>query len=361
MMATSITARFQLNYGSFQLQADIDLPGSGISVLFGESGSGKTSLLRCMAGLERPGSGYFKINGSVWQDSSNGIFLPTHKRRLGYVFQEANLFPHLNVNNNLQFGLKRAATIDHSHTSLSSVIDLLGIGHLLGRMPDRLSGGEKQRVAIARALVLNPDILLMDEPLASLDLKRKQEVMPYLLKLQYELAIPIVYVTHSWQEVTQLANFLVMLDRGRVIAAGELTELIGRLDLTLAQNKEAASVWQGKVTSHDSHFQLTAVDFGGCALHLPVIDQAIGTSLRIQIQARDVSIARCEPKATSILNVLPATIKGFADDDSGHTVVSLDCGNNILLSHITRKSAQMLELTPGLSVFAQIKGTSLLH
>ncbi|ESS73010.1 molybdenum import ATP-binding protein ModC [Methyloglobulus morosus KoM1] len=361
MTAGAINARFQLDYGSFKLEADLSLPGSGISVLFGDSGSGKTSLLRCMAGLERPQRGFFGINGNVWQDSDKNLFVPTHRRSLGYVFQDANLFPHLNVSENLQFGLKRLAKQLGNGAILHPVIDLLGIAHLLERMPDRLSGGERQRVAIARALVLNPAILLMDEPLASLDLKRKQEVLPFLLKLQQEFNIPIVYVTHSRQEVMQLADFLVVLENGAVQASGSLPDMLTRLDLPLAQDKEAASVWQGKVTGYDNEFQLSNVEFNGVSLSLPNIEAAMDTRVRVQIHARDVSLTLEEPNQTSILNVLPAMITGLADDHSGHTFVRLACGQETLLAHITRKSAQLLGLHKGKPVFAQIKGTSLLH
>ena len=359
MKSSAVTARFQLGYGSFTLAVDVDLPGSGISVLFGASGSGKTTVLRCLAGLEKPEAGFVSINGTVWQDSKNNHFLPTHKRNLGYVFQEANLFPHLTVSDNLGFGLNRIHA-KAKNDSLQHIVALLGINHLLDRLPERLSGGEKQRVAIARALVLNPAILLLDEPLASLDLKRKQEVMPYLLTLQQDFAIPIVYVTHSLQEVMQLADYLIILDNGRVQAAGVLPDMLSRLDLALTHDKDASSVWQGTVTGHEAEFQLSNVTFDGITLALPVIDKPVGSQLRVLIQARDVSLALQAPNQTSILNILPATITTLADDAYGHTVVSLSCGRNALLAHITRKSSQLLGLHEGLSVFAQIKGTSLL-
>ncbi len=359
MSTNAVAARFKLDYGSFKLEVDLDLPDAGISVLFGESGSGKTSLLRCMAGLEKPQTGFVSINGTVWQDSKNHLFLSAHKRNLGYVFQEANLFPHLTVSNNLGFGLKRVHPKPNDE-NLRDVINLLGINHLLNRLPEHLSGGERQRVAIARALVLNPAILLLDEPLASLDLKRKQEVLPYLLTLQQAFAMPIIYVTHSLQEVMQLADYLVILDKGRVQAAGKLPDMLSRLDLWLTQDKDAASVWQGTVTGHDVEYQMSTVTFDSLALSLPLIDKPIGTRLRVLIQARDVSLALQTPEQTSIINILPATITGMADDAYGHTAVRLSCGQNALLAHITRKSAQLLSLQDGMPVFAQIKGTPLL-
>ncbi len=359
MKSNAVTARFQLGYGRFKLNVDLNLPGSGISVLFGPSGSGKTTLLRCLAGLEHAPEGFVSINGNIWQDSKNNHFLPTYKRNLGYVFQEANLFPHLTVSDNLTFGLKRISA-NPDNNNLQHIATLLGIDHLLDRLPERLSGGEKQRVAIARALVLKPAILLMDEPLASLDLPRKQEVMPYLLNLQQTCAMPVVYVTHSLQEAMQLADNVVVLENGRVRAEGTFTDPLGRLDLPFKYDKDTASVWQGAVTGHEAEFQLSNVAFGGITLALPVIDKPVGSQLKVLIQARDVSLTLQAPSQTSILNILPATITALVDDAYGHTIVRMSCGRNTLLAHITCKSSKLLGLHEGMSVFAQIKGTSLL-
>jgi molybdate transport system ATP-binding protein len=374
----SITARFKLSYGEFELSVNLRLPNSGVTVLFGHSGSGKTTLLRCIAGLQKAENGFLEINGNVWQDSDNNFFLPTHKRSLGYVFQEANLFSHLSVRENLNFGLKRKENPpcplfqggrkmppflkggggDLQYTKL---INLLGIEHLLDRMPERLSGGEKQRVAIARALVLNPDVLLMDEPLASLDAKRKQEILPFLSRLNQELAIPVLYVTHSQQEVAQLADYLVVLEAGKVQACGSLSETLSRLDLPLSQDREASTVWNATVAQHETEFHLTRVVFEGGSLSLPAMNAKIGTPLRVQIVARDVSIVLEIPKATSILNVLPATIIDIVDGENGQSIVRLNVANQPLLAHITRKSAVVLNLKIGTAVFVQIKGTSILN
>ena len=361
MNTSAINARFQLNYGNFLFAVDLTLPGSGVTVLLGPSGCGKTTLLRCMAGLERPMQGYFSINGDVWQDSKKNLFLPTYQRNLGYVFQEANLFPHLTVSENLEFGRKRIGHQQETLINLSAVIELLGVGQLMDRLPERLSGGERQRVAIARALVLNPAILLMDEPLASLDSKRKQEVMPFLIKLHQVLNIPVVYVTHSQEEAAQWADFRVLLDNGQGQAEGGVSETLGRLALPLALDKQAAVVWQAAITGHEPDYKLTHVVFNGGEIQLPMIDSPAGSKIRIQIHARDVSLTLQPQNQTSILNVLPATVTGIADDQDGQTVVQLQVGQETLLSHITRKSAQMLNVKPGLPVFAQIKGTSLLH
>ncbi|MFA6162653.1 MAG: molybdenum ABC transporter ATP-binding protein [Methylobacter sp.] len=392
---TTIQARFRLDYGDFQLDVDLQLPGTGITVLFGHSGSGKTTLLRCIAGLQRAQQGFLGINGSIWQDSERDLFLPTHQRPLGYVFQEANLFPHLTVRDNLHYGLKRIKQ-NSGAVKLEHTIELLGIGHLMERMPERLSGGERQRVAIARALALNPEILLMDEPLASLDFKRKQEILPFLSRLHQQLDIPVLYVTHAQQEVAQLADYLVIMADGREIASGLPADTLTRLDMPLAQDKQqAATVWQVTVAEHEADYHLTRVAFAGGSLSLPTVDAEVGTPLRVQIYARDVSIALEAPTATSILNVLPATITGIADDHSGQSVVQLrlprmatetapgsprhflhpwrsevsqsvgnrcdQVGTQPLLAHITCKSALLLGLQVGMPVYAQIKGTSILN
>jgi molybdate transport system ATP-binding protein len=360
-MTQAITARFQLEYGEFQLAVDLSLPGSGVTVLFGHSGSGKTSLLRCIAGLQKAQQGFLQINGQVWQDSQQNIFLPTHQRSLGYVFQEANLFPHLSVSDNLQFGLKRVTKAISNPVDLQHIIELLGIEHLMQRMPSSLSGGERQRVAIARAVVLTPEVLLMDEPLASLDYKRKQEILPFLGRLHQELNIPVLYVTHSQQEVAQLADHLVILEAGRMLASGPALETISRLDVPMAQDRDASTVWQVEVLEHETEYHLTRVRFDGGELSLPMLYAQIGTVLRLQIYARDVSIALTAPIDTSILNVLPATITDLSFERNGQSVVKLQVGQLSLLAHITRKSALLLKLQSGMAVFAQIKGTSILN
>jgi molybdate transport system ATP-binding protein len=359
-MTQPIHARFQLDYGEFKLAVNLELPSTGITVLFGHSGSGKTSLLRCIAGLQHAPQGFLQVNGNIWQDSKRKLFVSTHKRPLGYVFQEANLFPHLTVAENLQFGLKRIAKKSVG-IELTQVLELLGIGHLLARMPEHLSGGERQRVAIARALALNPELLLMDEPLAALDVKRKQEILPFLTRLHQTLHIPVLYVTHSQQEVAQLADYLVILNEGKVLASGLLTETWGRLDLPLAQAREAASVWSVSVVGHEQDYHLTQVAFDGGMLSLPAVDAVIGALLRVQIYASDVSIVMQAPIATSILNVLPATIIDIMQGQNGQSVVRLNVGTQPLLAHITGKSVQLLGLHKGMAVYVQIKGTSILN
>lgn len=358
-MMSAIQARFKLDYGHFVLDVDLQLPNTGVTMLFGQSGSGKTSVLRCIAGLQHAPQGFLQINGQTWHDSSAGIFLPAHKRPVGYVFQEANLFPHLNVAGNLSFGLKRL----HGQTSLADqqfMIDLLGIGHLLTRMPERLSGGEKQRVAIARALVLKPQILLMDEPLAALDYTRKQEILPFLDRLHRELNIPIIYVTHSQEEVAQLADHLVIMDRGKVQISGPLLDSLSQLEGPLAHAANAGTVWPMSVLSHDEEYLLTQVGFTDGSLYLRRTNAEIGTMLRVQIHARDVSIVLAPPTQTSILNIFPATIDDLRHEEQGQTTVRLLVGQLPLLAHITRKSAVNLGLIPGMKVYVQIKSSSIL-
>ena len=359
-MTTVITARFKLDYEAFHLDVDLSLPSSGITVLYGESGSGKTTLLRCIAGLEHAPQAYLEVNQQVWQDSISGLFLPTYRRALGYVFQDALLFPHLSVADNLAFGLKRIKN-NVGTTDLKTVVELLGIGSLLKRLPERLSGGERQRVAIARALVLNPDILLMDEPLASLDAKRKQEILPFLKRLHQELTIPMLYVTHDQQEVTQLADTLIILSNGVVQTSGTIEEMQNRVDVSLAEERDATTVWQATIAEHESEYHLTRVDFLGGSISLPAIADKIGTPLRIQIYARDVSITLEPSMATSILNVIAATITGITDDNQGRSIVRLQIGDQTLLAHITHKSTVLLKLQLGMKVYAQIKGISILN
>lgn len=358
-MNQPITAQFKLNYSEFQLDVNLQFPNSGISVLFGHSGSGKTTLLRCIAGLQKAEQGFLQINNTIWQDSHQNLFLPTYKRQLGYVFQEANLFSHLTVLGNLNYGLKRINQYSNSE-HFKQIIELFGIEHLMARMPERLSGGEKQRVAIARALVLNPEILLMDEPLASLDWQRKQEILPYLVKLHKQLNIPVLYVTHSQQEVTQLADYLVILKEGKLLAAGTLTETLSRLDVAFSGQQTPTSVWDVTVSRHDLDYHLTEVIFSGGQLSLPGILAKIGEKLRVQIDAKEVSLCLEKAPATSILNSLFATITAMADDKNGHTVVQLQIGNcHKLLALISTKSARVLNLQIGMPVYAQIKATSL--
>ena len=355
----SIAARFRLQRSGFTLETDLTLPGRGVSALFGHSGSGKTTLLRLIAGLERTHDGHLTVNGDTWQDGHR--FLPTHQRPLGYVFQEAALFPHLSARGNLEYGMKRVRDA-MARSALEHAVDLLGIGALLERKPDQLSGGERQRVAIARALVLKPRLLLMDEPLAALDLKRKQEILPYLERLHDELEIPLLYVTHSPDEVAQLADHLVLLEDGSVRAAGPLGELMSRLDLPLARDEAAESIIETVVARHDDNYNLTYLDFRGGRFAVGRLQRSTGKPARVRIHARDVSIALKEHRDSSIVNILRATVQELAPLNDWQMVVRLGLGPEAaipLLARITRRSADMLELTPGKQVYAQVKSVVL--
>jgi molybdate transport system ATP-binding protein len=355
----AIHARFRVVWPGFTLDVDLDLPGRGVTALFGHSGSGKTTLLRCIAGLERYGIGSLRFKGEVWQDSARGIFLPTHRRPLGYVFQEASLFPHLSVRGNLDYGRRR---VNGGHrVSLDHAVELLGIGPLLDRMPDHLSGGERQRVAIARALATSPRLLLMDEPLASLDLRRRNEILPYLERLHDELEIPVCYVSHSPDEVARLADHVVLLAEGRVMAAGGLRETLARLDLPTAFTEDAGVVIEAVVAEHDETYHLTRLDFAGGHVVVARRPETIGRRLRFRVHARDVSLALVRAEATSIANLLPATVTEVADaDNPAHVLVRLDAGGTPLIARITRRSRDHLGVTPGQPLWAQIKAVALL-
>ncbi len=353
---SEIRARFRLDRGSFALDVDLTLPGQGVTALFGHSGSGKTTCLRAMAGLERAPGGYLAVGGEVWQDDARGVFLPTHRRPLGYVFQEANLFAHLSVRANLAFGQKRSP----GKARLDEIAGLLGIDGLLDRQPDSLSGGERQRVAIARALLTSPRLLLMDEPLAALDLKRKLEILPYLERLHDELSVPIIYVSHAPDEVARLADHLVLLHEGRMVASGPLGETLARADLPPAFADDAGVVIETVLACHEAD-ALSRLDFAGACLRVGQRAEPLGSRLRCRVHARDVSLALEPPRASSILNSFAATVAAIAPTDTpGHVLVRLDVGPTPLLARITRRSQRELDIQPGRQVWAQVKAVALL-
>lgn len=358
-MSADIQARLRIQRPAFELDVTLQLPGAGITALFGHSGSGKTTCLRAMAGLERAADGYFSLADEIWQDEHRGHFVPTHQRAVGMVFQEASLFPHLSVRGNMAFGQKRLAS-GARHFSLPAVAELLGISSLLDRMPDALSGGERQRVAIARALLAQPKILLMDEPLAALDLRRKQEILPYLERLHQELAIPVIYVSHAPDEVARLADHLVLLDAGRVVASGPLNNVLSRIDLPATFADDAGVVIETRVAEQEAD-ALTRLEFSGGCIYVSRRDEALGTRLRCRIHARDVSLALAPQTQSSILNSVPASVVALADTATpGHVLIRLDAGGHPLLARITRRSADRLAIRPGLNVHAQIKAVALL-
>ena len=357
-----IEARITLARRDFALEVALALPSQGVSALFGPSGCGKTTLLRALAGLERA-TGRVALNDQTWQDDAAGaVFVPTHQRPIGYVIQEAALFPHLDVRRNLDYGQRRIAPAER-RIALDQAVDLLGIGALMDRRPATLSGGERQRVAIARALATSPRLLLMDEPLAALDAARKAEILPYLERLHRAMALPIVYVTHALDEVARLADHLVLLQAGRVLAEGGVADLFARTDLPLGRQDEAGVVLEATVAAHDLPYGLTRIAVPGGSLWLGAVDQPLGTPVRARVLARDVSIAREAPQHSSILNVLPVTLERL--EAEGRTVLlrlRLGAGSatTLLLARITRRSADTLALQAGDRLHAQIKGVALM-
>ncbi|MGM0449647.1 MAG: molybdenum ABC transporter ATP-binding protein [Pseudomonadota bacterium] len=353
----SIELGVRLDRGDFSLDLALELPSAGVSAIFGPSGCGKTTLLRIIAGLERSAVGQLRVDGQTWQGA--GRFLPPHRRSVGYVFQGPSLFPHRSVEGNLRYGLRRSPS-DNDAARLEQAIELLGIRHLLARRPHQLSGGEQQRVAIARALAVRPALLLLDEPMAGLDDERRLEILPYLENLHRELALPMVYVSHSREEVARLADHLVLMDEGRVQAEGPLTDVFSRLDLPTASHPEAETVIDGVVADYDPDDRVTRVDSFAGPLYAVLGELESGLSVRLQVRARDVSVALTAPQDSSILNVMPARIEDIADQGTGHVMLRLRVRDAILLARVSRRSARELALAQGLEVHAQVKSVALL-
>jgi molybdate transport system ATP-binding protein len=353
-----VEARFRGVAGGFALDVEFAMPGRGVTALFGVSGCGKTSTLRCIAGLERVRDGYLNVNGDIWQDRRQ--FLPTHRRALGYVFQEPSLFAHLDVRRNLEFGLRRVAAAQR-RVQFDEVVSLLGLDDLLRRRPEQLSGGQRQRAAIARALLTSPKLLLLDEPLANLDVDSKAEIMPWLERLTQRLQLPVLLVSHAPAEVQRLADHMLYMEQGRVRAAGPLNELLTRPDLPLAHMDEAGSVVAATVSAHDSEYHLTYVAVPGGRLAVSMRDLAIGQRVRVRVLARDVSLALEPPVHSSISNALPVRIVDIGGDrDAAQALVRLDLAGTPLLARITRRSVAVLNLQPGQTIYAQVKSVALM-
>lgn len=352
----SVSGALRLQRGDFVLNAELELPERGVIALFGRSGSGKTTLLRCLAGLER-GDGWLTVNGCRWQ--ARDYFLPVHRRPLGYVFQEASLFPHLRVRDNLRYGYRRVEA-SRRRVDFDETVRLLGVEALLERSPQALSGGQRQRVAIARALLASPRLLLMDEPMASLDVASKAEILPYLERLHTHLEIPVVYVSHALEEVARLADHMVLLEAGSVLTAGPLHELLVRSDLPLFHADNAAAVLETRVISHDADQQLVELECGAGRLWVSRDSVPPGERLRVSVQARDVVISLAPPRDSSVLNCLPARVAEISDDPHpGHLLVRLVIGDQTLLSRIPREACRRLALSPGKPVYAQLRGKAL--
>jgi molybdate transport system ATP-binding protein len=362
----------------FSLDVALALPERGVSALFGPSGCGKTTLLRALAGLEPAARGRVALGPRVWQDDAAGVRVPTHQRALGYVFQDAALLPHLDVQRNLAFGQHRVAPAAR-RVPLEQAVELLGLGALMARRPATLSGGERQRVAIARALASSPDLLLMDEPLAALDAARKAEILPYLERLNSSLAIPLVYVSHAIDEVARLADHLVLLDAGHVVADGPLAAMLARIDLPLARGEDAGVVLRGVVGARDAAWHLARLDVphagpanGDATFSLWSRDQglAVGQPVRLRVLARDVSLTRAPQTQTSIGNQLACRVEAIAPGEHPALALvrvrvvegSVNGGSPgpVLVARLTQRSAHALGLEPGLAVWAQVKTVALI-
>lgn len=364
-MSERIRIRLDLPRQDFALSVDLELPAAGISVFFGPSGSGKTTLLRCVAGLETAARGRVRIGEQVWQDDAAGVRLAVWRRALGYVFQEASLFEHLDVRGNLEYGLRRVGRARTAPdrtpgSTLDTAVALLGIAPLMNRAVAQLSGGERQRVAIARALATEPRLLLLDEPMASLDFARRQEIMPWLEKLRDELSIPMLYVTHSADEVARLADHLVVLEAGHVRAAGPVAEVLSAIETPVVLGEDEGTVVKATIAERDTRWHLLRAAFPGGDFWIRDDGQAIGKAVRLRVLARDVSIQLHEPHLTSIQNHLPCVIDSIADDaDPAQALVRLRCGDAVLLARVTRRAVHALGLAPHRQAWAQIKAVAL--
>jgi molybdate transport system ATP-binding protein len=353
-MSTILEVDIEHRLGAFELDIHFR-SGRGLTALFGRSGAGKTSIVNVIAGLVRPERGRIVVDGSVLIDTERGIKVPAHRRRVGYVFQEDRLFPHLTVRQNLLFG-RWFAIGSTPAARLDDVVDLLGIGALLDRRPARLSGGEKQRVAIGRALLASPRLLLMDEPLASLDAARKDEILPYIERLRDQAGVPIVYVSHAVAEVTRLASTIVLISDGRVRVVGPLQEVMGRAELyPVAGRFEAGAVLVARVAAHDARWGLTELAGTFGKLTVPRLPTPVGASLRVRIRARDVILAASPPTEISALNVLAGRIEAVVPIENAALEVQLRLGDERLLARVTRRSGATLGLVPGREIFAVIK------
>ena len=347
------------DFGGFRLAIDLELPSQGVSILFGPSGCGKTSLLRGIAGLDPDMKGHVSVNGDVWLDSSARRLVPTWQRSVGFVFQDAALFPHLKVRENLSYGMRRARAIAEG-PGYDRVLELLDLGSLLERYPEKLSGGELQRVAIARALLSQPKLLLMDEPLSSLDAIRKREFIPYLERLNQELQIPVIYVTHAPDEVMQLADFVVLMAEEGVDGCGSLEEMLPRLAMTPGFGEESGTVISGVLGAHYPLDGVSEVRLSGGQLWVALQAQPEGSRVRCRIFPSDVSLSKHHPVLTSVLNVLPVLVQSVSErDDGGQILVGLNLYGTRLIASVTRKSARDLDLHPGQSLYALIKATTL--
>lgn len=353
-----LEAKLAWRRGALAFDIDLRLPPQGITALFGPSGAGKSSCLRAIAGLERDASGRVSFGSQLWQDNLHRVFVPTHRRRIGYVFQEPSLFTHRSVAGNLDFGYRRAGR--PVHLDREGLIDRFGLRLLLPRRVDHLSGGERQRVAMVQALLSDPALLLFDEPLSALDGAARGDLMACLESLHATLRVPMIYVSHNVDEVARLADHLVLMEAGHVVAQGSLQDTLTRLDLPPALGEAVGAVIDGQVVDVDAQDQLVALEFAGGRLWLPYRHESVGQRLRCRIGARDVVLTKAPQEGTSALNQLPCRIIAVADaDHPSQLLVQLDAGGSTLLARITRRSWHALALAPGSAAWAQVKAVAL--
>ncbi len=345
--------------GAFALDIAFTAPASGVTALFGRSGSGKTTVLDIVAGLRRPREGRVSIDGRILLDTARRIDLPANRRRVGYVFQDGRLFPHLDVLGNLEYGAKRSAA-GAPYATLDQVVALLDIGPLLRRRPATLSGGERQRVAIGRALLASPALLLMDEPLAALDGPRKAEVLPFIERLHREVRVPVVYVSHAVEEVLRIADTVVLMDAGRMAAAGPVAEIASRLDEAgFTDLADAGTVFQATVESHDADQALTRLDTPVGPLLVARLARQTGSRVRVRLRARDIALALDPPHRVSVINVVPGTVAGLDRRTDGVVAVAIEAESGVRLrADVTALAAARLALEPGKPVHAMIKAVA---
>ena len=356
----SLSIRLRHRFPSVRMDVAFEVPTPGVTVLFGPSGSGKSTIIAAAAGLLRPDECRIAVDGQVLADTASGIWLPPERRRMGLVFQDARLFPHMSVATNLRFGLRRAAP-GPVPVRFDEVVELLDIGALIARRPHTLSGGERQRVAIGRALLAQPHLLLMDEPLASLDSARKSEIMPYLARLKTALRLPVLYVTHALDEVAELADSVVLIEAGRVIGSGPLSEIVARGDLPLAQRDDAGALLLCRVVEHDVGRELSRLEGGGATFWVPLLDAPLDAERRLRIPAREVILAGRPPDAISLHNIIPGEVRRITGDTARRSVlveIALP-GGGALISRVTSDAIVRLALSPGSPVLALIKSTSI--
>jgi molybdate transport system ATP-binding protein len=352
-----LSAQCRIEFRAFRLDAALDIDLDGVAAIFGPSGSGKTTLLRVIAGLERRPGNRVEVDGEIWQDDARGIFVPPHRRALGFVFQDARLFPHLSVRANLAYGFRRVPGVDRRF-AFDDVVAAFDLDPLLGRAPGALSGGERQRVAIARAVLTSPRLLVMDEPLASLDTARKEDILPFIERLTGEFGIPMLYVSHAIEEVLRLASTLVLISDGRVVAAGPIEEITARLDLHPYTGRlDAGAVLKTVVSRHEPQNGITRLAFRGGELVAPTVDLPLGTPLNVRIRSRDVALGLTPLRDTSILNVLPGRVVEIGDEPGPTVHVLLDVGSP-LWARIMRKSIADLGLEIGKPVYALLKAVA---